>query len=144
MLRMKKYNTNLLFSKYRNISAIDSIYKHLCYAMLFKISFSFPMSNVFFFFGAMDPLFSCERMANTTNKDSMEESRWNAFKGVLLRSNWGYWCLATIMAVLVAVTILQETETFLFTTATVIEAANVTVMPADNIVPVPCTVQERM
>ena len=89
--------------------------------MLFQISFSFPMINAFFFFGAMDHLFSCERMVNATNKDSMEESRWKAFKGVLLQSNWGYWCLVTIMAALLAaVTILQETKTFLLTTATFI------------------------
>ena len=118
---MKKYNKNLLFSEYRNISAINFIYQHLRYAMLFQISFSFPMINAFFFFGAMDHLFSCERMVNATNKDSMEESRWKAFKGVLLQSNWGYWCLATIMAALLAaVTILQETKTFLLTTATFI------------------------
>ena len=137
MLRMKKYNKNLLFSEYRNISAINFIYQHLRYAMLFQISFSFPMINVFFF-GAMDHLFSRERMVNATNKDSMEESRWKALKGVL-RSNWGYWCLATIMATLAAATILQETSSF--TTATVIEAANATGMPTD-IVPVPCTVEE--
>ncbi len=104
LLRMKKHNKNLLFPEYRNLGVICLIWKHIRYSLVFQFLFQFPMVFVFFF-GGMDHLLSRQKMVSATNKDSMQESRWTAFKGVI-RCNWGYWLLATMIAALAIGTIL--------------------------------------
>ena len=104
LLRMKKHNKDLLFPEYRNLGAIRLIWKHIRYSLVFQFLFQFPMVFVFFF-GGMDHLLSRQKMVSATNKDSMQESRWTAFKGVI-RCNWGYWLLATVIAALAVGTIL--------------------------------------
>jgi len=108
LLRMKKHNKNLLFPEYRSLGATHLIWKHIRYSLVFQFLFQFPMMFVFFF-GGMDHLLSRQKMLSATNKDSMQESRWTAFKGVI-RCNCGYWCLATMIAALAIGTIFVSYE----------------------------------
>ena len=103
LLRMKKHNKYLLFPEYRSLGAIGLIWKHIRYSLVFQFLFQFPMIFVFFF-GGLDHLLSRQKMVSATNKDSMQESRWTAFRGVI-RCNCGYWCLATMVAALAIGTI---------------------------------------
>jgi hypothetical protein len=104
LLRMKKHNKYLLFPEYRNIGTIRLIWKHIRYSLVFQFLFQFPMVFVFFF-GGMDHLLSRQKMLSATNKDCIQESRWSAFKGIV-RCNWGYWTLATVIAAMAIGTIL--------------------------------------